>query len=114
MLVVSLVYNFDAAWWMPTQVPYAYSTTGTFPGQMPRIETCEMAAKSVKESLPSLPVEPHASCNYIFSPSRDRLGDQNYIVRCGAMGRKRFMYADVCRLATVLVQRWCHKRSLCI
>ena len=52
----------DAAWLTPTQAPYAYSTTGALAGQMPRVE---MAAESVKKSLPSLSIEPHASCKSV-------------------------------------------------
>ena len=59
--------------------------------EMPRAETIEMAVNSVKESLPSLPDEPHPLNYFPFFK--------------GLIGRPKLVpaNADVCRLAALLV-----------
>ena len=68
-----------------------------------------MAAKSVKESLPSLSDEPHPP-NY-FPFIKQSIGNPKLVP--GAMGRKVDIHAnvDVCHLAAVLVQKWSQKQS---
>ena len=41
-------------------------TAHTLEGYMTCVETCDMAANSVKESLPGLPDEPHPPNNFLF------------------------------------------------
>ena len=77
----------------------------TLVGEMlPCVETSEMAANSVKKSLPSLPDE-HHPLNYF--PFFKRLIGKLIakLVLQGAMRRKANIHADVdvCHLVTVLV-----------